>query len=139
MICGGKTISEWGKCADAGEIRAYMLYGGKRHIAFHNGHIVKRHVYGCAIPDIVRVIDNRIEAIEVKSINLIDEYGYKKYFHRIKYQIAKNVDMMPAGSLQRVVIDLRDIDYDNDFLQAIRNEIKTLCWDIYKNLPVDFI
>lgn len=139
MICEGKSISEWGKCAESSEIRANMLYGGQRHIAFYNGRIIKKHVAGCVIPDIVRRVGNRLEAIEVKSINLIDEYGYKKSFHRIKYQVENNKNMMPKGSMQRIVIDLRGVKYDTDFLQEVRNDIKSLCRDIYPDLPIDFI
>lgn len=139
MLRDGKTISEWDRAAESSEIRAYMLYGGYRHIAFLNGEAIKGRPHGCVIPDITRIVDGRIEIIEVKCNNLIDWLGYMKDFNYIRYQIERYKKHVPHNTLMRIVIDTRGIDYADEFLMEVRNEIKTKCWDIYKNIPVDFI
>lgn len=139
MIRDGKTIGEWYRAAESSEIRAYMLYGGYRHIAFLNGEVVDGRPYGCVIPDITRIINGRIEIIEVKCNNLVNWLGLSKDFNYIRYQIERDIKHVPKNSLFRVVIDTREVLYEPDYLLEVRKTIKEKCWDIYKNLPVDFI
>lgn len=139
MIRDGKTISEWYRAAESSEIRAYMLYGGYRHIAFLNGEAVKGRPHGCAVPDITRIINGRIEIIEVKCNNLVDWLGITKDFNYIRYQIERDIKHVPKNSLFRLVIDTREVLYDFDFLLEVRKTIKEKCWDIYPDLPIDFI
>lgn len=92
---------------------------------------------GASRPDVVREIDGHLEAIEVENYNLNKEDLVNNLCCTLENQIRDRVVNLPAGSTQRVVLDLKGHTYSNQVVEETIEKIQSQCSDIYPNLPVD--
>lgn len=90
-------------------------------------------------PDVVRYNNGVLEAIEVKNYNLNSKTSRGTLYKELQRQIKDCVSNLPAGSTQRVVLDVKGRGYSDDLINAVINNIKVKCADIYPNIPVDIL
>lgn len=128
----GHTLAE-------SEIYVLEKYGGKEQISFLNGEEVAYATPHATRPDIVREIGNHLEAIEVKNYNLENPQNVANLCNKLKQQVGDRVTNMPDGTLQRVVLDVRERDFSTGLLNDVVLKIQQACSSSYTDLPVDIL
>lgn len=92
---------------------------------------------GSTKPDIVRNVDGKLEAIEVKNYDL--KNNAKAMFNELEREIEARVKNLPEGSQQRVVLDARGRGYDDALIEAVKQGIWDKLQNIYPNIPIDIM
>lgn len=119
------------------ELYAFKKYGGWEQESFLGGKKVTWGTPGSTRPDIVRTVNGRLEAIEVKNYDL--KVSLKLLITELKRQISqRNIDL-PDGAIQRVVLDVAGRGHSQKFLNKVRDEIIKELNPIYPKIPLDFL
>ena len=122
------------------ELKVLDRYGGKEQIPYFQGRIDETKPSGCSIPDIVRTLkDGTIEAIEVKNYKLDSARQLKQLADKLYKQVSSRVKNLPAGSLQRIVLDLGGKKYDLNYVEKIIKFLQYVLKDVYPNIPIDVL
>ena len=121
------------------ELRALEKYGGVEQISYFEGKEVPSVTQNATRPDIVRYNDGILEAVEVKNYNLNNEVNRNALYNKLKSQVSERVTNLPAGSTQRIVLDVKGRGYSDDFLQSVIQNIRVKCADVYPNIPIDIM
>lgn len=103
-------------------------YGGVKHIPFMNGEPIRNN-RGATIPDITRIVDGKLEAIECKSINS----DFYKAGHALKLELNRRAIHLPEGTNQRIVFE------DFNFTEEEKAEIKSMIESITGYSQIDFL
>ena len=119
------------------ELNALSRYGGSEQISFLGGQEVPWGTPNATRPDIVRTINNQLEAIEVKNYNLVTNSS--QLITELRRQVGQRLADLPAGSTQRIVLDVTGRGYSERFIQSKIAEIKAALDDIYSSIPIDII
>lgn len=93
---------------------------------FTNDNIITR-------PDSLRNIDNHLEAIEVKNYDL--ENNLSSMCTKLKKELSDRLIVLPEDATQRVVLDVRNRNYSNEFLDSVKNIVADKISDIAVNYP----
>lgn len=121
------------------EARAAKKYGGKEQVSFLNGKEVNTSVSGATRPDLIRTVNGKLEAIEVKNYNLNSKESRKHLVKELKRQVTARVNNLPKGSTQRIVLDIQGRNYDKKILDGVVKGIKESCKDVYPDIPIDIM
>ena len=119
------------------ELAALSKFGGEEQVSFLNGQEVPWGTPNATRPDVVRKIGDTLEAIEVKNYNL--ETNVNQLCTELRRQIGQRVVDMPAGTTQRVVLDVTGRGYSESLVESVIMKIQTTCADVYPNLPVEIM
>ena len=119
------------------EAKATIKYGGKNQVSYLNGKEVATSELGATRPDIVRVVDGKLEAIEVKNYNLISAESRNSLYTELKRQVTDRVQHLPKGSTQRIVLDGSGRNYSDSLIDDVISKIQSVCYEVYPNIPVD--
>lgn len=133
----GATLAKAVPTPRESEIYAMKIFGGEPQVSFLDGKQVVRNTKGATRPDLVRWIGEKLEALEVKNYDLVND-AHGMYFN-LKNEVANRVKNLPAGSLQRVVLDVRGRGYDEAFLETIKQGIWSRLDTIYPNIPIEIM
>ena len=90
------------------ESRAQLKYGGRDQVSYLNGQEVSMSEIGATRPDLVREINGKIEAIEVKNYNLDSYLSREHLYKELNRQVTDRVNNLPTGSTQRIVLDVQE-------------------------------
>lgn len=119
------------------EVRALQKYGGRDHVAFLQGMEVPLETFGATKPDIIRTMDNGMEAIEVKYYNL-ESPGIRTMLYKIlKREVNNRISNLPSNSTQRIVLDVTDRGYSEELVDEVVQNITENLMDVYPNIPID--
>ena len=118
---------------------ALKKYPGREQVSYLGGEEVPYATPKAARPDIVRDWNGHLEAIEVKNYNLENPQNVNSLCSELKRQVSDRVSNMPEGTLQRVVLDIRERNYSTDLLEKVMLKIQNACSSSYIDLPVDFL
>ena len=121
------------------EIRASQKYGGREQVSYLNGQEVPSSVSGATKPDLVRDINGKLEAIEVKNYNLNSEESRRYLLKELDRQITSRSINLPSGSTQRIVLDVQGRNYDKKLIKEVIEDIQRTCNHSYLNIPVDIM
>ena len=119
------------------EARAQKKYGGKDQVSYLNGKEVSSNVYGATRPDLVRNVNGKLEAIEVKNYNLDSYLSREGLYKELNRQVTNRVENLPAGSTQRIVLDVQGRNYSKSRIKEVIKGIQEACSSSYSNIPVD--
>ena len=119
------------------ETAALNKFGGMEQVSYLNGKEVAYGTKGSTKPDIVRSVDGKLEAIEVKNYDL--KNNAKAMFNELEREIEARVKNLPEGSQQRVVLDVRGRGYDNALIEDVKQGIREKLQNIYPNIPIDIM
>ena len=121
------------------ESEKYALeqYGGREQVAYLNGEEVAYGTKGATRPDVVRIVDGKIEAIEVKNYDLNSPNGLQNLSNELKRQVSARSANLPDGSLQRVALDIHGQKLSEEAVNTAISTIQNQCASCYPNLPVD--
>lgn len=121
------------------ELKALNKFGGFKEIAYKNGKKVAYNTSGSTRPDVVRTVGKVIEAVEVKHYNLNNSANVDKLYKVLEQQVKARVKHLPAGSKQRIVLDVTDLGVPKSVAKAVKKEIIKRLQEIYPNIPVDIV
>lgn len=96
------NLSEYQKA----ELRTLNEQGGISQLVFKDGKIVRYGEPGSTRPDVVRIIDDHLEAVEVKYYDLSNKSCLNMMYNVIKLEIENRMIHLPSGSAQRIVLDV---------------------------------
>lgn len=119
------------------EIAALKKFGGKEQRTFLNGREVAYGTKGATRPDIVREVGGKLEAIEVKNYDLVNNLS--GLCSELKREVAARNANLPEGSLQRVVLDIRGRGYDKAFVEDVKQRIWAELETVYPNIPIEIM
>ena len=130
------NISEWRKA----ELRAKKIYDGKEQKSYLGGKEVDKFTPGATRPDIVREVNNHLEAIEVKYYNLESSANRSALYNELEREVTDRVKNLPANSTQRVVLDVTGRNFSSETIKDVIETIQSRLFDIYgSNIPVDVV
>ena len=92
---------------------------------------------GSTRPDIVRMVDNHLEAIEVKNYNLESSKSLNTLYNELERQVSARVANCPSGTKQRIVLDVRGRNFNQELISSVSETIEERLIDIYPNIPID--
>lgn len=121
------------------ELRALNETGGYEQLSYLNGQQVPFGTQGATRPDVVQLLGDHIEAIEVKYYNLESQASLGTLYSELEREVAARVANLPAGSTQRIILDVTG----RGFTEATCNAVKTNIWkvleNIYPNIPIEIV
>lgn len=121
------------------ELDVLEKYGGNEQMAYIDGKQVPSNTLGSTRPDVVRSINNHLEAIEVKNYNLESSNSLNTLYNELERQIGARVTNCPPKTTQRVVLDVRGRNYSQELISSVSEAIETRLIDIYPNIPIDIL
>lgn len=121
------------------EARAQLKYGGKDQVSYINGEEVPTSIAGATRPDLIRKVNGKLEAIEVKNYNLDNYWSRQGLYNELERQVTNRVTHLPQGSTQRIVLDVQGRNYSKNRIKEVISQIKNVCKDVYPNIPVDIM
>ena len=130
-----ETAPEWRQA----EQRALQKYGGKEQVSFQNGKEVPWGTPDATRPDVIKAVDDHLEAIEVKYYDLSDPGCKSVMMRELKREVKDRIVNMPSGTTQRVVLDVTDRGFSPEMVERVAAEVQKVLQPIYKNIPVDIV
>ena len=121
------------------ELRALNETGGYEQLSYLNGQPVPFGTQGATRPDIVQFLGDHIEAIEVKYYNLESQSNLGTLYSELKREVAARVANLPAGSTQRIILDVTGRGFTEATCNAVKNNIWTVLENIYPNIPIEIV
>lgn len=121
------------------EAEAYALqkYGGRSQVSYLGGREVPQNTAGSTRPDIVRMVDGKLEAIEVKSYDL--EASSAALLSILKSQVSQRQNNLPEGAVQLISLDVRGRNYSRQFMEDVRKYLTSGLEHIYPQIPIEFM
>lgn len=117
------------------EQHALKKYRGVEQKSYLGGKEVPYATPGSTRPDIVRPVNGRLEAIEVKNYDL--ENGFSSLRSNLARQIADRKKNLPQGSVQRISLDVRGKNYSTKFVKESVESLKVSLSEIEPNIIID--
>lgn len=115
------------------------LLGGEAQKAYMNGVEVAKVTSGSTRPDIVRWINGKLEAVEVKNYDLQSAASIKELKSVLKQEITARTIHLPEGSTQRVILDIGGRGYSDELVSAIINDLTELLKPIDPSIIVEAV
>ena len=119
------------------ELAALQKFGGKEQVTFLNGKEVAYGTKGATRPDILREVGGKLEALEVKNYDLVNNAN--GLYSELEREVTARVANLPEGSLQRVVLDVTGRGYDDALIEAVKQGIWSRLDSIYPNIPIEIM
>lgn len=95
------------------ELDVLNQYGGSEQMTYMGGEEVPFGTPGSTRPDIFRMVDNHLEAIEVKNYNLESSKSLNTLYNELERQVSARVANCPSGTTQRIVVANRRTDMNH--------------------------
>ena len=135
LFKSSRAVHSW----QESEAEVLKRYGGKDQVSYMKGEEVAKKTEGCTRPDVVRRIKGHLEAIEVKNYNLKSAKSYYQLKRELERQIRQRTIDLPAGTTQRVVLDVRGYGYSKQFLDSVVRELTSLLKPIDGSVVIDLL
>ena len=121
------------------ELRALNAKGGYEQLSYLNGKQVPFGTQGATRPDIVQVVGDHIEAIEIKYYNLESSASLNTLYSELEREVSSRVVNLPAGSTQRIILDVTDRGFSEATCNAVKENIWSRLDSIYPNIPIEIV
>lgn len=121
------------------ELRALNDKGGYDQLSFQNGELVPHGTAGGTRPDVIRVVNDHLEAVEVKYYDLSNPANKNVMFKELYREVTDRVTHLPEGSTQRIILDVTDRGFDPDMVYKVVDQVAELLDDIYPNIPIEVV
>ena len=125
--------------AKEAEQRVLSKYPGEEQVSYINGEKVPFNTPGSTRPDIVRTVDNHLEAIEVKYYDLSSKNNVSRLCHELKRQVGERQLNLPSDATQRIVLDVTDRNITKSVAEEALSHVRISLEEIYPNIPVELI
>lgn len=131
------TVAKSVRSPRGSEIAALEKFGGKEQVTFLNGQEVAYGTKGATRPDIVRKVGGKLEAIEVKNYDLVNNAN--GLYSELEREVTARAANLPEGSLQRVVLDIKGRGYDKALVEDVKQGIWSRLETVYPNIPIEIM
>ena len=121
------------------ELRALNESGGYEQLTYLNGKQVPFGTEGATRPDVVRLLGDHIEAVEVKYYNLESSASLSTLYSELEREVTTRVANLPAGSTQRIILDVTGRGFSEATCNVVRTNIWNLLDKVYPNIPIDIV
>ena len=121
------------------ELRALNESGGYEQLTYLNGKQVPFGTEGATRPDVVRLLGDHIEAVEVKYYNLESSASLDTLYSELEREVTARVANLPAGSTQRIILDVTGRGFSEATCNVVRTNIWNLLDKVYPNIPIDIV
>ena len=121
------------------ELRALNEQGGYEQLTYLNGKQIPFGTEGATRPDVVRFLGDHIEAVEVKYYNLESPQSLSTLYKELTREVTARVANLPAGSTQRIILDVTGRGFSVATCEAVKTNIGTILADIYPNIPIEIV
>lgn len=121
------------------EIYVLKKYKGTEQVSYIDGIEVPMSTPGATRPDVVRMVGDKLEAIEVKNYNLESSNSRSVLYNELKRQVTSRVKNLPEGSTQRIVLDTRGRGFLDELVESVIARIHETLDDVYPNIPIDIL
>lgn len=119
------------------EIEAESKYSGRAQVSFFKGSETSSSTLGASRPDIIRDVDGHLESIEVKCYDLSSPQSFNELKHVLRNQVSQRMENLPAGSTQRIVLNVRGRGYSQKFIKEAVSKLSATLDPIYPGIPID--
>lgn len=133
----GATVAKSARSPRESEIAALEKFGGKKQVTFLNGQEYAYGTKGTTRPDIVRKVGGKLEAIEVKNYDLVNNAN--GLYSELEREVTARAANLPEGSLQRVVLDIKGRGYDKALVEDVKQGIWSRLETVYPNIPIEIM
>lgn len=133
----GATVAKSVPTPRESELAALQKFGGKEQVTFLNGKEVAYGTKGATRLDILREVGGKLEAIEVKNYDLVNNAN--GLYSELEREVTARVANLPEGSLQRVVLDVTGRGYDEALIEAVKQGIWSRLDSVYPNIPIEIM
>jgi len=121
------------------ELRALNENGGYEQLSYLNGKQVDFGTPGATRPDVVNVVGDHLEAIEVKYYDLASPGSRGTLYSELEREISARVANLPAGSTQKVVLDVTGRNFSQELINNVVANIQNRLINIYPNIPIEIV
>ncbi|MFD2839740.1 hypothetical protein ACFSYH_04050 [Populibacterium corticicola] len=118
------------------ELNALKEYGGVEQKSYLAGKEVPYGTPGSTRPDIVRTVNGKLEAIEVKNYDL--ETNLDGLALKLRTQVAERKANLPEGTAQRIYLDASKRGYSQVKIDDTVRFLKSKLDSIDPNVVIDF-
>lgn len=118
---------------------AAKIYGGEEQKCYLGGKKVSYGTQNSTRPDLVRMKNGRLEAIEVKNYDLRNKSSVNNLYRELERQVKERMTNLPEGSTQRVVLDIHGRKYPKELVNEVVTNIQQRCSEFYPDLPIDLL
>lgn len=121
------------------ELKALEHYGGSEQCSYINGQEVPWGTPGSTRPDVVRTVNNHLEAIEVKNYNLTSPQSRSTLYSELNRQVTSRLSNLPEGSTQRIVLNTEGRNFPTTLTDDVVANIRYTLQDVYPDIPIDIM
>ena len=121
------------------ELYALEKYKGTEQVSYIDGVEVPMNTPGATRPDVVRMVGDKLEAIEVKNYDLSSSNSRSTLYGELRRQVSSRVKNLPEGSTQRIVLDTRGRGFSDDLVKHVTTHIQKMLSEVYPNIPIDVL
>ena len=121
------------------ELYALEKYKGTEQVSYIDGVEVPMNTPGATRPDVVRMVGDKLEAIEVKNYDLSSSNSRSTLYSELRRQVSSRVKNLPEGSTQRIVLDTRGRGFSDDLVKHVTTHIQEMLSEVYPNIPIDVL
>ena len=121
------------------ELYALEKYKGTEQVSYIDGVEVPMNTPGATRPDVVRMVGDKLEAIEVKNYDLSSSNSRSTLYSELRRQVSSRVKTLPEGSTQRIVLDTRGRGFSDDLVKHVTTHIQEMLSEVYPNIPIDVL
>ena len=121
------------------ELKALEHYGGSEQCSYMNGQEVPWGTPGSTRPDVVRTVNNHLEAIEVKNYNLASPQSRSTLYSELNRQVTSRLSNLPEGTTQRIVLNTEGRNFPAALMDDVVANIRYTLQDVYPNIPIDIM
>ena len=75
----------------------------------------------------------------MKNYNLASSSNRHTLYNELQRQVTDRVANLPAGSTQRIVLDVKGRGFSDELIQNVVNNIRVKLADVYPNIPIDVL
>lgn len=133
----GATVAKSVPTPRESELAALEKLGGREQVTFLNGKEVAYGTKGATRPDIVREVGGKLEAVEIKNYDLVNNAN--GLYSELEREVTARAANLPEGSVQRIVLDVRGRGYDEALIESIKSGIWDRLGSIYPDIPIEIM
>ena len=121
------------------ELRALNEKGGYDQLTFQDGKLVSHGTPGGTRPDVVRLFDDHVEAVEVKYYDLSNESCLKVMCKELFREVTDRIKHLPEDSTQRIILDVTDRGFTTELVDLAKTRVWDYLNDVYPHIPIDVV
>ena len=138
-VASGWKLATTIRSASESEKYVQTLLGGELQKSYMNGAEVSYATSGSTRPDVIRWVDDHLEAIEVKNYLLDSKASLYELKDTLKQEITARTIHMPEGTTQRVVLDIGGHRFSDELVSSVIDDLYELLRPIDPSIIIEAV